>query len=415
MAIFNHPLYFYDTYPFDYSSEMFNPASAPPAVNDATNTKTNHLTRTSSLTDIRNLHGPSTTTTHSPPSSPLYVPYLDLWDENAFPPIDIPLPGTLIASQPLASSSALQPPYSSSSDAVEDNENDGDPSVQVPGPSDPRGIWEVSPLSLDADADGVLDGCIIAEVRYLKPSDAPLEPDFLGESEYARARRQLEFQQPPSNRLPGSPARPFGRVPAPSTEPTAATLNSLGSGTVVERPRRSQRENKRATPPVVDDKQTTTSTSGKGKGRAVAHEPVPTSSKVSGKSKRKREASGKDASAIAEVNSTQPPAFKKQKLSTKEVEKMMTVAAMVGHFASYHYSENERKSEEKLRCRWGECEKELTYGQLVRHVKADHIDARWPCLDCGMKFTRPNGVSRHKSSESACTKNQAAATSRACQ
>lgn len=47
---------------------------------------------------------------------------------------------------------------------------------------------------MDADIDGVHGSRVLAEVRYLKPSDAPLEPDFLGESEYMRACRQLEVR-----------------------------------------------------------------------------------------------------------------------------------------------------------------------------------------------------------------------------
>ena len=45
-------------------------------------------------------------------------------------------------------------------------------------------------MSIDADEGGR----ILAEVTYLRPSESPLEPDFLGESEYARARRQLEVR-----------------------------------------------------------------------------------------------------------------------------------------------------------------------------------------------------------------------------
>ncbi|KAM5530626.1 hypothetical protein V8D89_015695 [Ganoderma adspersum] len=428
MSDFTNSLYFYDVHPYDCSHEAFNSESSREAVDDATATTTNHLTRTSSLTDIRNLPGPSTTSTHHPPSSPSYVPYFDLWDENAFPPVDIPLPEPLVASQP--SPSTLLPMYSRAFDTLEESWVQDDLSLAVPEPSDSHGIWEVSPLGMDTYADGVHDGRILAEVRYLKPSDEPLEPDFLGESEYARARRQLELQRPAYSSLPEPLVFPPVRAPTPSAEHTTAASSLSRSSTPTEPPRRPQRR-ATGTPPVVEDIPTTTTSSGKGKGKEVVLEPIASSTSYTapGKPKRKREDS-EDLSAIAEADPVPPPASKKQRMSSEEVEGMMvlpkrlpskcgcgaefaerTVASIVDHFAA-HYSEEERAGQEKLPCRWGKCVKELTYGQLVRHVKGDHVGVRWPCADCGRRFTRPNGVTRHKSSASACMKNQATAEDR---
>lgn len=142
MSGFNHTQYFYNIHTYDCSCEAFDSESTRVAVSfnsiiayilwaiafrtftdksekvdDETTTKTNHLRRTSSLTDIRNLPGPSETTTHHPPPSPSSLSYLDLWDENAFPPVDIPLPEPPIASQPAPST--LRPLYSRDFDALE--------------------------------------------------------------------------------------------------------------------------------------------------------------------------------------------------------------------------------------------------------------------------------------------------------
>ena len=191
--------------------------------------------------------------------------------------------------------------------------------------------------------------------------------------------------------------------------------------------------------PVVGTTATTAAASSS-KGKEVAREPATasTSSMVPRRSKRKR---GDENSAAVEVDSpaaeadspafeVDSPAFevdiprtptsKKPKMTAEEVEKAMvppkrfptkcgcgakfdqkTVPGIVAHFAS-HYSVAEKADREKLPCRWGKCATTLTYGELVRHCKIDHIGARWPCPDCDRLFTRPNGVTRHKQSARAC-------------
>ncbi len=173
--------------------------------------------------------------------------------------------------------------------------------------------------------------------------------------------------------------------------------------------------------PVVEDTATTATSSSKGKGKEVAREPETssesTSSTVPRRSKRTRE---EDVPAIATADSAPPRRPKKPKMVPADVGKAMvltkslpkecgcgtkfddrTVAGIVEHFAT-HYSDREKAGQAKLQCGWGECDKTLTYGELVRHVKSDHLSARWPCPDCGKHFTRPNGVTRHKQSASAC-------------
>ena len=182
------------------------------------------------------------------------------------------------------------------------------------------------------------------------------------------------------------------------------------------------------TPPTDEDTPTTATSSSKGKGKEVPQEPAASStpSTTLRKSKRKRE-DAEDVPAIAMADSAPPSTSKKQRMTSEEVEDMMvlpeplptecgcgtefaepTVPSIVDHFAT-HYSDEERAGRGKLQCRWGECDKELTYGELVRHVKGDHVGARWPCADCGQLFTRPNGVTRHKKSESACVSESASA------
>ncbi len=82
--------------------------------------KTNHLTRTSSLSNIQNLLGPSSTTPNHHPVSPSYLTHFDLLDENALPPQDILLIGAPDAPQPGPSTLGLQPPYLSPGDILED-------------------------------------------------------------------------------------------------------------------------------------------------------------------------------------------------------------------------------------------------------------------------------------------------------
>ena len=190
-----------------------------------------------------------------------------------------------------------------------------------------------------------------------------------------------------------------------------------------------------AVEPVVGTTAATAAVSRKGK--EVAREPATasTSSVVPRRSKRKR--GDEDSAAVGPavkiespavdvdspafgVDSAPVPPSKRPKMTAEEVEKAMvppkrfptkcgcgakfdqkTVPALVTHFVR-HYSTEEKAEQTKLQCRWGKCPTTLTYGELVRHCKVDHMGARWPCPDCEKLFTRPNGVTRHKQSASAC-------------
>ncbi|KAI1781622.1 hypothetical protein LXA43DRAFT_667256 [Ganoderma leucocontextum] len=410
MSSIHNSLYGYDFYSYDHSDEALE-ESVRAAADDLTHTKTNQPSRTSSLTNIDNLPGPSSTTANHHPASPPYASYPTLWDENSFSFPDIPLIDHSFAPPPPPS--VLRPLYLCPFIGFEGRVMEDAPSVRfIPQGHPPIPGIILEHLSMSTDADGVRYGDYLAEVGYAGNPASPSDAVDLGETEGMWGRRQLGLLMADTDTLQETTAGPSVLAPKFSDEPTTETSSPSGVDAMAEPLRR-----RRPVKLVVEDTPTAITSSRKGKGKETSS----TSSMVARGSKRKHE---EGISTTVEDDSAPAPGSKRQKVTPEEVEKAMvpprrlptkcgcgtkfsepSVSGIVKHFAT-HYNAREKTEKAKVQCRWGKCATALTYGELVRHVRADHVGVRWPCPDCGQQFTRPNGVTRHKKSVSACTKNQ---------